>query len=136
MPSDDYKIVKVGNVEQQQQPKLKSSLKKTSGIRRHTPKKSMRTYPRGVMKGTRKAKIEPTRDPAKAPPMRRSTLKIITEKGAKDRRNNIKKTVRSMSDAKVREILRKHKMSADKAPPELAREIVEGGMIAGMISLP
>jgi hypothetical protein len=98
--------------------------------------KSMRTYPRGVMKGTRSKKdpIVGVRDPAKPPPYRKGTLKILTEKGAAIRRKTIKQKVKSMSDIKVRDQLRKSGLSVDsKTPPHIVREILEGGMEAGMI---
>lgn len=98
--------------------------------------KSMRTYPRGVMKGTRSKKdpIVGVRDPAKPPPYRKGTLKILTEKGAAIRRKTIKQKVKSMTDVKVRDQLRKSGLSVDsKTPPHIVREILEGGMEAGMI---
>ncbi len=100
-------------------------------------RKSMKTYPRGVMKGTRTT-IKAVRDPAKAPPTRKTgakgTLRILTEKGMQKRRSNIRKTVKNMSDARVRDTLRKANMSVgDKTPTHIARDILEGGMEAGMI---
>ena len=95
--------------------------------------KSMRTYPRGVMKGTRSKKdpIVGVRDPAKPPPYRKGTLKILTEKGAALRRKTIKQKVKSMTDGKVRDQLRKSGLSVDsKTPPHIVREILEGGMEA------
>jgi hypothetical protein len=99
-------------------------------------KKSMRTYPRGVLKGgkTLKAKIEGVRDPAKSPPVRKSTLKILTEKGAEVRRKRIRKTVRTMPEDKVRNTLRASGLPVSKQTPiNIARDILEGGMEAGMI---
>lgn len=103
------------------------------GKKKHqqTKRKSMRTYPRGVLKG---GKIEPVRDPAKSPPTRKSTLKILTEKGEEHRRKKIRKTVRAMPDQKVRQILKASGLPvSDKTPPSIAKEILEGGMEAGMI---
>lgn len=99
-------------------------------------KKSMKTYPRGVLK--RGTTIKAVRDPAKAPPMkhRKGTLRILTEKGAAKKRQHIKHTVRNMSDFKVRETLRKAGMPVNNATPApLAKEILEGGVEAGMIVL-
>lgn len=99
-------------------------------------KKSMRTFPRGILKRTAKskAKIEGVRDPAKAPPLRKSTLRILTEKGMEKRRKQIKKTVRTMPDAKVRAVLQKAGMPVSaKTPPHIAKDILESGMEAGMI---
>ncbi len=101
-----------------------------------TRRRSMRTFPKGILK--RGGTIKAVRDPAKAPPSRKmatkGTLRILTEKGMQKRRSNIKKTIKNMSDAKVRETLKKSNMSVnDKTPPHIARDILEGGMEAGMI---
>lgn len=101
-----------------------------------TRKASMRTFPRGILRKT--AKIQGVRDPAKAPPVRKSatkgTLRILTEKGMQKRRTNIKKTIKNMSDVKVRSTLKASNMQvSDKTPTHIAREILEGGMEAGMI---
>ncbi len=126
--SEQVKIVKMGHTA----PPSKSV--KSAGVKR----KSMRTYPRGVLKlggKTAKAKFESVRDPAKSPPVRKgSTLRILTEKGAERRRKTIKQSVHSMTDAKVRSVLRASGLPiSDKTPPHIAKEILEGGMEAGMI---
>jgi hypothetical protein len=101
--------------------------------------KTVKTFPRGILKGgkTAKNKIQPVRDPAKPPPInpkKKATLKILTEKGAEKRRKRIKKTVRSMPDSKVRSVLRASGLPvSDKTPSHIAKEILEGGMEAGMI---
>lgn len=123
---DGIKIVKVGQEESQPQP-LKTSMK---------------TYPRGVLKGgktakqKKKTKIQGVKDPAKPPPVRarKSTLRILTEKGAERRRQHIKQTVRNMPDGKVRSILRASGLPvSEKTPANIAKDILEGGMEAGMI---
>jgi len=101
--------------------------------------KSMRTYPRGVMKGTRSksrggSEFVAVKDPAKPPPSRKGTLRILTKKGAEIRRNTIKQSVRSMTDAGVRVALKKSNITVNSnTPPHIAREILEGGMESGMI---
>jgi hypothetical protein len=97
-------------------------------------KRTMRTFPRGILKTT----IKGVRDPAKAPPIRKSamrgTLRIMTEKGIDKRRKQIKKTIRNMPDRRVREELKRAGMAlSEKTPPHIAKEILEGGMEAGMI---
>lgn len=95
-------------------------------------RKSMRTFPRGVLKKT--AKIQGVRDPAKPPPVRKGTLRILTEKGAERRRQQIKQTVRKMPRDKVRSVLRAAGLPvSDKTPDHIAKDILEGGMEAGMI---
>ena len=90
----------------------------------------------GVLKGgkTARAKLHAVRDPARSPPTRKATLKILTEKGAEKRRKHIRKTVRAMSDAKAREVLRASGLTVSKnAPTKVVKDILEGGMEAGMI---
>lgn len=124
---EKVKIVKVGDTA----PMLQSQ---TAGR-----SKTTKTYPHGILKGgkTAKNKIQPVRDPAKPPPLnpkKKATLKILTEKGAEKRRRRIKKTVRSMPDGKVRSVLRAAGLPiSDKTPTHIAKEILEGGMEAGMI---
>lgn len=125
---EQMKIVKVGA-----SPPTPAPTPSTGGKKKQhqTKRKSMKTYPRGVLKG---GKIEPVRDPTKSPPTRKSTLKILTEKGVERKRQNIRKTVRAMPDQKVRQILKASGLPvSDKTPPHIAKEILEGGMEAGMI---
>ena len=97
-------------------------------------KKSAKTYPRGILKKTRKAPVEGVRDPARAPPLRNATLRILTERGIERRRKKIRKSVRSMPMSKVRATLRSAGLRvSDKLPDEHARGILEGGVEAGMI---
>jgi hypothetical protein len=103
-----------------------------SGRKRRT----MRTFPKGILKGT----IKGVKDPAKPPPLKKSgvrgTLRIMTEKGIEQKRRHIKKTVKNMPDRKVKDELKKAGMPvSEKTPPHIAKEILEGGMEAGMIVL-
>jgi len=77
------------------------------------------------------------RDPAKPPPVKAGrTLRILTEKGAENRRAKIRKTVRAMPDRVLREKLRKGGVKvSDKAPKELVEQIAAGAQEAGMVSL-
>lgn len=128
-PAENVKIVKVGQ-DVPAPAKAAETPKPMSAGR----KKSMKTFPRGILK---KHTIKAVRDPAKAPPLKKSTkgtLRILTEKGVHLRRQHIKKTVKNMPDNKVRETLKKAGMPVGpKTPPHLAREILEGGVEAGMI---
>jgi hypothetical protein len=128
MPKDTspVKIVKVGQVAAAAPAPI------SAGARR----KTMKTYPRGVLKRKGGATIKAVQDPTKSPPLKsnKGTLRILTEKGASKRRKTIKQTVRAMPDRKVRDVLRKNGMPvSEKTPTELAKEILEGGMEAGMI---
>lgn len=102
-----------------------------------TPKgsarKTQRTYPRGILK---------VKDPAKAPPQKpgkktsKQTIQIVTEKGTRKYRKTLKRKLSKMSDAKIRSIVEKHGLLKNKkTPPALMREMVEGGVLSGFISL-
>jgi hypothetical protein len=100
-------------------------------------KKTMKTFPRGVLKKTMKAKIEPVRDPAKPPPLKEGTLRILTPSGENNRRKTIKNRVKGMKRAEVRQILSENRINLNpKTPDNLAKEILEGGLEAGLIVAP
>ncbi len=114
---------------------------KTQKAGKHVSGHHHKVPTRGILKGGKthkaKTKIEAVRDPAKAPPTRKATLKILTDKGLERRRHRISKTVRNMPDDKVRHILKASGLNVSpKTPPKLAKAILEGGMEAGMIVSP
>jgi hypothetical protein len=123
------KIVKVGN-----SPPPPPTERKTAGR-----KKSMRTFPQGILKrgGTARSKVKPVRDPAKPPPTKAGrTLRIMTDKGAENRRERIRKTIRAMPDNVLRHRLRKGGVKiSEKAPKKLVEEIATSAQEAGMVSL-
>ena len=100
--------------------------------------KSLKTFPRGILK-TAKVKIHPVRDPAKHPPLKKSmtkrTIRLLTDKNVNDRRKTIKQKVDGMKDGKIRELVIKYKLSKGTGPASLLRQIVEGGMLSGFISV-
>ena len=101
-------------------------------------KMSLKTFPRGILK-TAKVKIHPVRDPAKHPPLKRSmtkrTIRLLTDKNVNDRRKTIKQRVDGMKDGKIRELVIKYKLSKGTGPASLLRQIVEGGMLSGFVSV-
>jgi hypothetical protein len=99
--------------------------------------KSMRTFPRGVLKKT--MKVKPTSDPAKSPPFKKSsrkhTIRLFTDHGEKRRRKTIKKKISKMSDRKVDELVQKHNLLKNpETPARVKREMLSGAMLAGFIS--
>jgi len=99
--------------------------------------KTLKTFPRGIMKSS-KVKIKPVSDPAKHPQlkktMKKHTIRFLTDSGVNFRRKTIKKKLSKMSNEKVKELAIKSGLSKGNAPPEIIRQIVEGGMLAGFIS--
>lgn len=97
-------------------------------------RKTIKTYPRGILK------VKGVSDPAKSPPLRKTarkhTISILTEKGAKRHRKTIHKKVKSMSNEKVKQLVEKHGLLKNKnTPVSIQRDMLEGGAIAGFISL-
>ena len=123
-------IQKLGDVAEKQ-------LKETPTIESKVGKgrrKTMRTFPKGILK------IKGVKDPAKSPPLKktskRHTIQIMTEKGAKHRRKTIRKQVAGMSDDKVKMLVEKNGLLKNKnTPPSLMRDMLEGGAIAGFLSI-
>jgi hypothetical protein len=100
-------------------------------------KKSMKTFPRGVLKKT--LKVKPISDPAKSPPFKKSskkhTIRLFTDHGEKRRRKTIKKKISKMSDRKVDELVQKHNLLKNpETPARVKREMLSGAMLAGFIS--
>jgi hypothetical protein len=125
-----YKIVKIGGSEPA--PVDPNPILKTGG-----KKKSMKTFPRGVLKKT--LKVRPVSDPARPPPLknlsRKHTIRLFTDKGESRRRKTIKKKVAKMSDRKVDEMVQKHNLLKNsETPPRIKREMLSGAMMAGFIS--
>ena len=102
--------------------------------------KTMKTFPRGVLKGTRKAiVIKAVTDPAKSPPMkkntRKHTIRLVTDKGESHRRKTIKSKIAKMSNKQVDDIVTKHHLLKNpKTPMVLKREMLKGALLAGFIS--
>jgi hypothetical protein len=129
-----FKIVKVG----QSAPSTKKSKKLTK--KRHTSVQGHKTPVFGVLKGGKTARNKPrfegVGDPAKSPPLRKSSrLRILTEKGAATRRAKIVEDAKKRPIHKIRETLRKHNLNVREHTPEhLTRKIYEDAQEAGMIS--
>jgi hypothetical protein len=134
MPPDAIKIVKMGG--SAPPPPQAAAARKASRPVARPVKKTMRTYPRGVLK-LKGGSLKPVADPAKSPPTRKNTLRILTDKGVATRRKTIHDRVKKMSDRSIRETLRRSGLPiSDKTPPHIVKEILEGGMEAGMIVSP
>ena len=104
-------------------------------------KKHLHKKPKfGVLKGGKTARNKPrfegVKDPAKAPPIKKSkTLRILTDKGLTLRRKQIAEDASKTPITKIRHTLRKHGLPIkDSTPEKLARKIYEDAQEAGMIS--
>lgn len=106
------------------------------------PKPSLHKKPKfGVLKGGKTARNKPrfeaVKDPAKAPPMKKSkTLRILTDKGLTIRRRKIADESSKMPIGKIRQTLRNRGLPIkDSTPDKIARKIYEDAQEAGMISV-
>lgn len=132
--SDKIKIVKVGADAPPPKPDVKPEPKPMLASGK---KKSMKTFPKGVLKKT--LKLKPTSDPAKPPPFkkssRRHTIRLFTDHGEKRRRKTIHRKISKMSDRKVDELVQKHNLLKNsETPSRVKREMLSGAMLAGFIS--
>jgi hypothetical protein len=103
-------------------------------------RKTLKTFPRGVLKRPSKFTLKGVSDPAKSPPlkkgMRKHTLRLLTEKGMKKHRKTLKRRISSMSDAKVQEVVRrKGLVLSSKTPPAISRQILDNAVSAGFVSV-
>jgi hypothetical protein len=95
--------------------------------------KTMKTFPKGVLK------LKGVSDPSKSPPLKKSstrhTIRLLTDFGARKHKKSIRKTVRRMSDEKVKQVVKKSGLlKNENTPMSLLRQMLEGGMLAGIIS--
>jgi hypothetical protein len=100
-------------------------------LKKGTARKTQKTYPKGILK---------VKDPAKAPPLkkqtRKHTIRLVTEKGSKKYRKTLKHKLSKLSDTKVRSLVEKHGLLKNKqTPPALMRDMLEGAVVSGFISL-
>jgi hypothetical protein len=104
-------------------------------------KKTMKTFPRSILKTAKqKLALKPVSDPARPPPlkkmMRKHTIRLMTDKGVRRHRKTLRKQISKLSDEKVKELVTKHGLlKSDKTPVSIMREMLEGGAIAGFVSL-
>jgi hypothetical protein len=103
--------------------------------------KTLKTFPKGILKTSKnKFHLKATTNPSKPPPLKKSmerhTIRILTEKGAKHHRKTLKKKISKMSNEKVKHlVLGSGLLKNPETPPAIMREILEGGAIAGFVSL-
>ena len=116
-------ITKVGD-----EPK-ESSKEAIKTVIKGSARKTQKTFPKGILK---------VRDPAKSPKRKsvKQTINLTTERGSKKYRKTLKQKLSKLSDIRIKQIVDKNGLLKNKNTPiSLQREMVEGGVIAGFISL-
>lgn len=138
--SDKIIITKVGSVDPVISVKHPLMPSPTPPVVSHSGGKKQsrhRTFPKSSLKT---ARVKPVSDPAKAPPlkksMRKHTVRLLTDKGMRRHKKTIRRKLSKLSDEKVKQLVMKAGLLKNSnTPPALMREMLEGGMIAGFISL-
>jgi hypothetical protein len=102
--------------------------------------KTIKTFPKGILKKTSKFNLKGVSDPAKAPSlkkgMKRHTLRMLTEKGLKKHRKTLKQKIAGMSDSKVQDLVRGKGLVRNlKTPPGISRQILDNAVSAGFVSV-
>jgi len=96
-----------------------------------------KVLPKGILKTL---KVRPVADPAKSPPAKKSmnkhTIRLLTDKGSKRHRKTLRKKIRKMSDEKVKQLALKSGLLKNSGTPvSVLRQMIEGGAVAGFLSL-
>ena len=99
--------------------------------------KKTKTFPKGILRKTKRVLPKPVQDPAKPPEVRKKTLRMLTGKGYKKLKHTIKHKVKKLDDKTIRrKLVEKKLIKADsKASPDLLRKMYEEGMGAGLLKV-
>ena len=111
-----------------------------SPVKAKVHKKSVKSFPRGILKKTSKLTLKGVSDPAKSPPlkkgMRHHTLRMLTEKGSRKQRKTLRNKLSKMKSAEVTDIAKRSGLVLNpKTPPHIAKAIVGEAVSAGFLSV-
>jgi hypothetical protein len=86
------------------------------------------------------ARMRPVSDPAKSPPIKKSmkkhTIRLLTKKGTRQHRKTLRRKISSLSDTRVRQIASNYGLvKSPDTPVPILRQMIEGGAIAGFLSV-
>jgi DNA topoisomerase VI subunit B len=117
----------------------KITIEKVGAEEKAGPRKTIKTFPRGILKKKRFT-LKGVTDPAKGSPlkkgMRRHTLRMLTEKGLKKHRKTLKNKIARMKDKEVSDLVRQKGLVTNlKTPPEISRQILDNAVSAGFVSV-
>jgi hypothetical protein len=88
---------------------------------------------KSILKKTKKAKIKGVKNPTSSR-FKKHTIRVSTSKGHTRRVKMIKDRVKNMSNSDLRKLAEDNNFLINKNSPLSLRNLIEGGMIAGMIS--
>jgi len=98
-------------------------------------KRSTKTYPRGILRKT--AKIHPSKNPSKAPPTRKRSVKLMMEGGIEKARKTARSKAAHTDIGTIRKrLIEKKIISSDKKniPPAVLRTLYADSVGAGLLS--
>lgn len=103
-------------------------------------RKTVKTFPRGIMRKPSKFTLKGVMDPAKSPPVKKGlkkhTLRMLTEKGIKKQHKTLRRRVSKLSSKELNEVLGgKGLVKNPKTPENIKRSILENAVGAGFVSL-
>ena len=99
------------------------------------PRRSSKTFPRGILRKT--AKIVPSKNPSKAPATRKRSVKLMTENGLEKARKTAKAKAAKMDIALIRKkLIEKKIIGGEKKniPPSVLRVLYADSVGAGLLS--
>lgn len=123
------KIVKIGAVSAP--PVRRSSTTRKAPLPEAKPKHGILKHGKTARKTPR---FEAVRDPAKAPPLKKGRLRILTAKGEATRRAKILKDSKTLPLAKIKETLRARGLPVTSKREDIIRAIYADAQQAGMLS--
>jgi hypothetical protein len=103
-------------------------------------KKTVKSFPKGILKKTSKLSLKGVSDPAKSPPLKKGmqhhTLRMLTEKGSRKHRKTLKRKLSKMKTSEVADIAKRSGLVLNpKTPPHIAKAIVGEAVSAGFLSM-
>jgi hypothetical protein len=102
--------------------------------------KSLKTFPKGVLKKTSKFHVKGVADPSKPPPMKQGmkkhTLKMFTSKGLSRHRKTMKQKIKKMKPEELEKIMAGSNLKlSPNTPKNIRDQIVENAVSAGFLSM-
>jgi hypothetical protein len=98
-------------------------------------KRMLKTYPRGILRKTNK--IIPSKNPSKAPPTRKRSVLIVSERKIKEARKTAKNKIAKTDISTIRKkLIDKKIISPDKknVPPSVLRILYADSVAAGLMN--
>jgi len=97
-------------------------------------RRKTRTYPRGILRKTNK--IVPSHNPSKAPPTRKRSVLLVSDKKLKEARKSVKQRAAKTDIGTIRKkLVEKKIISPEKknVPPSVLRALYAGAVGAGLL---